>query len=127
METKSKKTWRATHPGTILKYELEERGITQKAFAELIGMQKSHVSELIKGKRSMTKAIANKIEAKLGISAISLINLQTKYDYDVKKSEKTEVISKSATQMKLYNEMLELKTKLDLILMQYEEYLQKGI
>lgn len=36
--------WMATHPGTILKYELEERGLTQKAFAEQIGMRPSHLS-----------------------------------------------------------------------------------
>ena len=48
-------TWIATHPGTILKYELEERGISQKEFAEMIGMQRSHVCELIKGKRTLTK------------------------------------------------------------------------
>ncbi len=59
----------ATHPGTILKYELEERGLTQKAFAEQIGMRPSHLSELLNGKRSMTIAIAYKIEKALGIDS----------------------------------------------------------
>lgn len=75
--------WTATHPGKILMYELEERGISQKDFAMQIGMQRSHLNELIKGKRPMTQAIADKIESVLGISAIALVNMQTKFDYDM--------------------------------------------
>ena len=74
--------WMATHPGTILKYELEERDLSQKDFATMIDMQKSHVSEFITGKRPITMSIAEKIERKLGVSALSLVNLQNKYEYD---------------------------------------------
>ena len=86
METKNNIStpWAATHPGTILRYELEERGLTQKAFAEQIGMRPSHLSELLNGKRSMTIAIADKIEAVLGIASQSWMNLQTQYNYDTK-------------------------------------------
>lgn len=86
MATKSKNATAiiATHPGTILRYELEERGLTHKAFAEEIGIRPSHLSELINGKRSMTIAIADKIEAALGIDSQSWMNLQTQYNYDIK-------------------------------------------
>ena len=57
----SKTPWTATHPGTILRYELEDREISQKDFAVMIGMQKSHLNELIKGKRPITKPIADNI------------------------------------------------------------------
>ena len=77
--------WIVTHPGTILKYELEERGISQEDFAVMIDMQKSELKELVNGKRPMTAAIAEKIESVLGISAVSLVNLQTKYEFDTKK------------------------------------------
>lgn len=76
--------WVATHPGTILRYELEERGLTQKAFAEQIGMRPSHLCELLNGKRSMTIAIADKIETVLGIDSQSWMNLHTQYNYDAK-------------------------------------------
>ena len=103
--------WIATHPGTILKYELEERDISQKDFAVLIGMQKSHVSELIKGKRPMTKAIADKIEEKLGISSITLVNLQTQYEYDMKAIEQKSIEEQKAlNKIKLYNEIFDVKT-----------------
>lgn len=82
-ENNNTTVWTATHPGKILMYELEERGISQKDFAMQIGMQRSHLNELIKGKRPMTQAIADKIESALGISAIALVNMQTKFDYDM--------------------------------------------
>ena len=46
----SKTPWTATHPGTILRYELEDREISQKDFAVMIGMQKSHLNELVKAR-----------------------------------------------------------------------------
>ena len=77
----------ATHPGTILLYELQERGISQKEFAATIGMRPSHLNDLIKGRRSMTGAIADRIEQALGISSVALVNMQTQYDYDLRHSE----------------------------------------
>lgn len=74
----------AIHPGEVLKEELLERGITQKTLAEMIGMRPSHLSELLNGKRSMTIAIADKLQTALGIDSQSWMNLQTQYNYDIK-------------------------------------------
>ena len=84
----------ATHPGEVLAAELEERGITQKAFAKQIGMRPSHLSELINGKRNVTMAIADKLQEALGIDAQSWMNLQIQYNYDIKKAKNP---SESAT------------------------------
>lgn len=99
----------ATPPGSILKYELDERGISQKDFAEMVGMQKSHLNELLKGKRPMTKKMADKIESALGISAVSLINLQTQYDYDSRMiaAQKGDE-QKALTLLQVYNEFLDI-------------------
>ena len=103
--------WIATHPGTILKYELEERGISQKDFAVMIDMQKSHLNELIKGKRPMTPAIADKIENVLGISSVSLVNLQTKYEYDLRQIEAKGIEEQAALDtLRLYDDLLCVKT-----------------
>ncbi|MCK9155271.1 MAG: ImmA/IrrE family metallo-endopeptidase [Paludibacteraceae bacterium] len=115
MATKNKNitSWMTTHPGTILKYELEEREISQKDFAEMIGMQKSHLNELIKCKRPMTKSIADKIEDVLGISSVSLVNLQTQYEYNLRKTEEKSVEEQSAiNSLKLYDEIFDVKTLL---------------
>lgn len=83
METNNT-TFMAIHPGEVLREELKERGITQKAFADMIGMRASHLNELINGKRSITITIADKLEKALGIDSISWMNLQTQYNYDIK-------------------------------------------
>ena len=75
------------HPGEILQDELKERGLTQKAFAAMIGMRPSHLNELLHGKTSFTISIADKIQKVLGIDSMSWMNLQTQYNYDVKALE----------------------------------------
>lgn len=103
--------WTATHPGTILRYELEEREISQKDFAVMIGMQKSHLNELINGKRPMTKPIADKIDKTLGISAVSLVNMQTQYEYDAMAIKQRGVEEWEAQDtLNHYNEIFDVKT-----------------
>ena len=57
------------HPGEILKEELRERSLAQKDFAGQIGMQPTHLSALIHGKRNITTDIARRLEEGLGIPA----------------------------------------------------------
>lgn len=85
MVTKSENItpFRAIHVGMMLKPELEERGISQKELAKMIGMQPSHLSELMKGKRPMTTDIAFKIQDAIGISANVLMSMQAQYEHDV--------------------------------------------
>ncbi len=89
METKddgyvviNERTCFAVHPGEVLQAELKEKKIKQKDFARSIGMQPSHLSALIHGVRSVTPAIAAKLEKGLGIPASLWNNLQTKYVAD---------------------------------------------
>lgn len=79
----SKTPWTATHPGTILRYDWKTRNLP-KGLCSHDWYAKSHLNELIKGKRPITKPIADKIEEVLGISAVSLVNMQTQYEYDMK-------------------------------------------
>lgn len=47
----------------------------------------SHLSEIIKGKRSITKPVADKLEVIPGIPSIDWVSLQTRFDYDTQKNE----------------------------------------
>lgn len=51
----------------------------------------SHLSEIIKGKRSITKPVAEKLEVILGIPSIEWVNLQTRFDYDTQKNEERQI------------------------------------
>lgn len=74
----------ATHPGSILKKELQARGIKQKDFAQAIGIPAPNLNELIKGKRNITENTAIKLEEALGIPYQNWMNLQNRYQYVVK-------------------------------------------
>lgn len=68
------------HPGELLQDEIEYRGITQTKLANDLGIKKSLLNELIKGKRDFTIEYALMLEAALGIDADYWINLQNNYD-----------------------------------------------
>ena len=69
-----------THPGEVLREEIECRGITQTRLAKEIGVKVSLLNELINGKRDFTIEYALMIEAALGIDADFWINLQNAYN-----------------------------------------------
>lgn len=72
----------AIHPGSILKEELLERKIKQRDLAQRMGVQPSHLSEIIRGKRPVTKSIADKLERVLDIPSIDWMRMQLAYEYD---------------------------------------------
>ena len=74
--------FRAVHPGETLAEELKERGIKQKELAKAIGIQPSHLNDLIKGKRSFTTAVAMALEKELGIPYDFWMRLQYGYEHD---------------------------------------------
>jgi addiction module HigA family antidote len=51
-----------THPGELLRDELEERKITQAKLAEQIGVSPSLINEVIKGKRAVNTELALLLE-----------------------------------------------------------------
>lgn len=69
-----------THPGEVLKDEIEERGISQRRLAKNMGLAYSVVNEILNGKRPLTAKTALMFEAALDVPAESLMYLQTKYN-----------------------------------------------
>lgn len=65
--------------GEALKKELKNLGITQKAFAEMVGMSPSHLSEIVKGNRPITIKQAEKFEAFLSIPVAFWLDIQAKF------------------------------------------------
>lgn len=78
-----------THPGELIKDELESRDLTQSKLAESIGVSPSLLNEIIKGKRCVNTEMALLIEAALDIPADLLLNLQSDYNMQVTKSDST--------------------------------------
>ena len=69
-----------THPGEVIKSELEFRGISQRRLAAEIGIPVSQLNEVLNAKRSLNAEMALLIEQALGIEAEPLLSLQVKYN-----------------------------------------------
>ena len=69
-----------THPGEVLKDEIEERGISQRQLAESMGLTYSVVNEILNARRPLTAKTALMFEAALDVPADSLMYLQMKYN-----------------------------------------------
>lgn len=69
-----------THPGSVIKEELEVRHISQKYFAELTGISYSSLNDFLNEKKPLSSELALIIEAALGVSADLLMNMQNRYN-----------------------------------------------
>ncbi|MCM1312278.1 MAG: HigA family addiction module antitoxin [Bacteroides sp.] len=76
-----------THPGTLIRDELEERKMSQAKLAQQIGVSPSLLNEVINGKRTVNTELALLLEAALGIAAHIWLDLQTEYNMQVAKSD----------------------------------------
>lgn len=78
-----------THPGEILKEEIEYRKISQRKLAAEIGMSHTALNEILNGKRSVSTTTAYLMEAALDIPASLLLKLQMRYDMQIAQSDKS--------------------------------------
>lgn len=69
-----------SHPGELLKEELQARGISQRCFAELVGVPHTALNEILNCKRHMSVDFCLRVEAALDIDANLFINMQTRYN-----------------------------------------------
>ncbi len=78
------------HPGEQLAEELQEMGLSAAAFARQIQVPTNRVTEILKGRRSITGDTALRLAHFFGTSAEFWLNLQSLYEIRVaeKKSGK---------------------------------------
>lgn len=69
-----------THPGEVIKDEIEYRGVSQRALAARIGVSYSQLNEVLNGKRPLNTEIAMLIAAALDIDAEPLLTMQMRYN-----------------------------------------------
>ncbi|WP_106830342.1 HigA family addiction module antitoxin [Parabacteroides pacaensis] len=78
-----------THPGEMIKDEIEYRGLSQRKLAAQMGISPTLLNEILNGKRAVSTQYALLFEAALGIDAEIWIRLQAQYDMQVAKSDKS--------------------------------------
>ncbi len=70
----------AVHPGLVLLDELQERGITQAALANHVGVLSKTINEICRGKRGISAEMAVKLSLALGASPEFWLNLQKNWE-----------------------------------------------
>lgn len=93
-----------THPGEVLKDEIEYRKISQRKLAEQMGISYKALNDLLNGRRTLTIATAMMFEAALNIPADSLMRLQLKFNMQQAMSDKT--LMERLSQIRKYAAML---------------------
>ena len=79
------------HPGEILKLDfLDEMKITPYALAKGIGVDQTRVSQLIKGKRSMSADTALRLGRFFNMSAEFWLNIQSRFDLQEEREKNNE-------------------------------------
>lgn len=73
-------------PGKIVGWELQERKLSQTAFADTIGVHLQALNAAITGRRNLTTEMALKIEQALGYEEGFLLTLQAFYEIAVYKN-----------------------------------------
>lgn len=73
-------------PGEILLTEfLEPLGISQYRLAQATGLPQTRISQIVRGKRSITVETALRLSRALGVDDRFWVNLQTDYDVEVER------------------------------------------
>lgn len=68
------------HPGEFLREELDELGLSARAFADALGVPHNRIAAILRGRRAVTADTALRLAAYFGTSADVWMNLQKTYD-----------------------------------------------
>ena len=77
-----------THPGRVLRVELEARGMSVNRLALAIRVPASRITAILRGQRAVTAETAVRLGRFLGTGPAFWINLQSAYDVSVVESAK---------------------------------------
>ncbi len=89
LEANNMTPYEPTHPGEVIKDEIEYRGISQRALAMQIGVSYTQLNEVLNGKRPLNTEMALLICAAIGLDAEPLLSMQTRYDMITVKNNKS--------------------------------------
>lgn len=76
-----------THPGEILKDEIECRGFSQRQLEDEMGIAYSALNKILNARRPVTEKTALLFEAALGVNAEPLLKMQMRYSLQSTKKD----------------------------------------
>ena len=81
-----------SHPGRVLKAELEARGVSASQLALKIRVPANRITSILRGERAVTAETALRLGRFLGTGPAFWMDLQTAYDISVIEDKKGRVI-----------------------------------
>ncbi|MCY4468947.1 MAG: HigA family addiction module antitoxin [Thiotrichales bacterium] len=81
-----------THPGRMLRAELDTRGMTANQIALAIRVPANRITAILRGERAVTAETAVRLGRYLGTGPAFRMNLQSGYDISVVESAKGRMI-----------------------------------
>ena len=72
--------FRPPHPGELITDLLEERGLTQQEFADMLGIARHRLNAIVRGRRSVTADTALRLAKATGTSASVWMREQVQCD-----------------------------------------------
>ena len=81
-----------THPGRMLRAELDARGMTANQVALAIRVPANRITAILRGERAVTAETAVRLSRYLGTGPAFRMNLQSGYDISVVESAKGRMI-----------------------------------
>jgi len=89
---------RPPHPGNFLREEiLDELRLSVARAAEVLGVRRATLSDLLNGNAALSPEMALRIEKAFGVSMETLLRMQTWYDIDVMRRRADEINVKPFT------------------------------
>jgi addiction module HigA family antidote len=85
---------RAIHPGEILADELQELGLTARAFASALKVPHNRITAILNGQRGVSADTALRLAAYFGTAPQFWMNLQQAYDLKTTEAAKGAAIRK---------------------------------
>ena len=83
-----------THPGRLLRAELDARGLSANQLALSIRVPANRITAILRGDRSITPETAVRLGRHLGTGAVFWMNLQIQYDISLVETTKGEQIDR---------------------------------
>ncbi len=98
MSANELKSFYPTHPGSILKDEIEYRHISQCKLAKEMEIAPTELNEILNCRRPLTEKTALLFEAALGVNAEPLLRMQT--EYNLRKAREDSSFAKRLSQIR---------------------------
>lgn len=83
-----------THPGMVLRAELEARDVTANQLALALRVPANRITAILRGERAVTAETAVRLGRHLGTGAAFWMNLQTQYEISLVETTKGDAIDR---------------------------------